>query len=163
MVCGRCIKHPSADSGGAVRPSNWWKKFSSLRTSMMDFSNHCALLHVQRRIYCLSIETNRNLNGYAEVMKFDDFWTQMKRACVVYCMRDEGCFWCALVFPTSLLALNNTTQYNRYPLYAREAVCRQNATSICQLPGIREKLFSYHKLPIDKSGTYLEGRVCREL
>ena len=123
MVCGRCIKHPSADSGGAVRPSNWWKKFSSLRTSMMDFSNHCALLHVQRRIYCLSIETNRNLNGYAEVMKFDDFWTQMKRACVVYCMRDEGCFWCALVFRTSLLSHSTTTLSTReYPRYSWGAV-----------------------------------------
>ena len=39
---------------------------------------------------------------------------------------------------------------------------RQNATSICQLPGIQEKLFSYHKLPTDKSGAYLEGRACRE-
>ena len=49
------------------------KKLSSLRTSMIDFSNHCALSHVQLRMYCLSIETNRNLNGYVEVMKFDDF------------------------------------------------------------------------------------------
>ena len=40
---------------------------------------------------------------------------------------------------------------------------RQNATSICQLPGIQEKLFSYHKLPTDKSGAYFEGRACREL
>ena len=130
----------------------------------MDFSNHCALLHVQRRIYCLSIETNRNLNGYVEVMKFDDFWTQMKRACVVYCMRDEGCFWCALVFRTSLLS-HSTTPHSTSdtPSTHGGLFGRQNATSICQLPGIWEKLFSDHKLPTDKSGAYLEGRACREL
>ena len=162
MVCGRCIKHPSADSGGAVRPSNWWKKFSSLRTSMMDFSNHCALLHVQRRIYCLSIETNRNLNGYAEVMKFDDFWTQMKRACVVYCMRDEGCFWCALVFRTSLSSQQQHSVLESTLATHGGPFGPQNATWNRQLPGIREKLFLHHKLSTDESDTYLEGRACRE-
>ena len=31
-----------------------------------------------------------------------------------------------------------------------------------QLPGIREKLFLYHKLPTNESGTYLEGHACRD-